>query len=148
VLEREGRAGGDRQDAGDNPGAQRKIEVGRAAMQRAGLAAGIARSLAEDLGEGLLGISAAREQVTVIAMGAVDVVVGLKHRHDADAGCFLADIDVEVAGHLTPVRRVDAGLLEASDQEHRPKRADAAVTRQSRDHRNHSLQTENRRPDQ
>jgi len=43
-------------------------------MQGAGLASGIARGLAENLGESLLRVGPARQQVTVIAMRAVDEV--------------------------------------------------------------------------
>src|SRR5262245_10343989 len=103
-------------------------------MKGAGRASGIARGLAENLGKRLLWVCPAGQQVTMVAVCAVDEVALVQHGHDADARRLLADIDVKVAGYLALVRGSDAGLLEPSDQQHFPECLKAAFAGQHGDH--------------
>jgi hypothetical protein len=86
-------------------------------VQRAALAAVVARLLAEDLGEHAAGVRAAGQQVAVVAVGGEDhVAVGEQLERD-DAGDLLADRHVEVPD-VGGLGQRDQRLLEAADHEH------------------------------
>jgi hypothetical protein len=87
-------------------------------MQRASLAPRVTRRFRQYLGENLFWIRASGDQMSVIAMRAVDIVAFIQASYYADSGRFLADIDVIMTRHLALVRRLNARLFQAADNEH------------------------------
>ena len=81
-------------------------------------AAADAVSLAEEFGHHTPGVSPFGQRVTVPAMRGRDPVRGAQVRADADAGCFLADVEMQEARGLALAARHLRHAFEAAQQYH------------------------------
>ena len=89
----------------------------------------------EDLRHGAAGIGATGQHMAMVAMGGVETVARLQHRHDRGAGRLLPDIEVIVPDKLLLHRHPQHVLLEAADDQHGLEQAPSQLTRQRSEHR-------------
>ena len=75
-----------------------------------------------------LALHAARERVTVLAIGRDDGVVRAERRHHADGDRLLADVEVQEAADLARAVELGALLLEAADAQHLAQQGDARAS--------------------
>src|SRR5215510_2256788 len=89
-----------------------KPELGIAEVKRDAAPAVEPRGTAKNLRHGAAGIAAAREHMTMIAVGRGDVVLRLEQRYLCDAGRRLPDIKMVVPDKLLVVGELQHCLLE------------------------------------
>ncbi len=112
-------AGGQRQVAADDAVATEEATLVVVDVHRAAAPARGAVDAAEELGHDVLGVGAARDRVTVGAVGADQVVARLHRRGRADDRRLLADREVKEAARFGPLILASGLFLEAADQRHR-----------------------------
>ena len=74
--------------------------------------------LAEELGHHRIRVEPFGERVAVLAVGAVDIILGPQRRNGADDRRLLADVEVAEAADLGRLVHLGGLLFEASDQQH------------------------------
>src|SRR5207249_5936379 len=84
--------------------------------------------LAEELRHHRTGGDTARQRMTVLPVGAGDVVIGPKSGEAADGHGLLADVEVAEPADLTQAVGLTGLLLEAADQHHLPQPAAVFVS--------------------
>jgi len=104
-----------------------EVHVAVEQVHRAALAAHHAVDAPEQLGHHRARRHAARERLTVVAIGGDDVVVGPQHRDRAGAARLLPDVEVAEAADLAERVRLGAPLLEAALEEHRPQKLEVQL---------------------
>jgi hypothetical protein len=89
-------------------------------MERAALAAVVAVTPAQNLGQQASRVTSARQYVAVIAVGGKQQIIGAEQRQRGDARRFLSDVDMVMASKATLPMETDEALLEMPDEQHPP----------------------------
>jgi hypothetical protein len=101
-------------------------------VHAAAAALAVAGGLAEQLGVHELQVRPLRDRVAVAAVRRGDDVVIAQRRHDAGGHCFLADVEVQEAGHPPAFHELARLLLEEPDTHHSAVQIEQHFWRQGR----------------
>src|SRR5262249_5067235 len=120
VLDGKADARGQRDVAADDGVPAQESELGIEEVHRAALAPGASGGLAQELGHRPCGAHAARERMTMVAIGRDDIIALAQYADRPDRDGLLAAVLVKEASDLPLLIEHLGPLLEAANQHHLP----------------------------